>query len=70
MKDGEVKHIVVITVTGDSALDLIAVGKKDLVNHFLPQYFGLQPKDCKVSMEKRVGNTKELFGFERYTYKD
>jgi hypothetical protein len=63
------EHIVVITITGESARDLIAVGETDLLNYFLPQKLGMQPKDCKVSMEKRVENKKALFGFDRYTYK-
>jgi hypothetical protein len=70
MKNGEEEHIVVIKVTGESAKDLIAVGKKDLINYFIPKEFGLNPKDCTINMEKRVGNDKSMFGFDRYTFVD
>lgn len=70
LKDGEIEHIVQITITGESALDLIAVGKKDLLSHFLPKGLMVKESDCKVYMEKRVGNSKSVFGYDTYFYKE
>jgi len=70
IKHGEVQHIVNITIVGESAEDLIAVGKNDLLSHFLPKGLYVKEKDCRVFMEKRVGNDDASFGFDRYTFKD
>lgn len=41
------KYKLVIEIDGDSASDLFAVGPTDLLEFFLPEKLGVNPKDVK-----------------------
>lgn len=50
-----------ITIDGPSAEDLFPVGPNDLLNYFLPEKLGVDPKDVKpirfTDVEKNIVHT-------------
>ena len=58
MKD----YRLVITIDGDSAKELFAVGPNDLREYFLPEYLNIAPEDiARISFHEDIPPMESLF---------
>lgn len=57
-----------VRITGQSAKDLLFVGKEDLINHFSPKGLFVKSEDCEVWARTLKPNPKSMTGHDEYRY--